>query len=195
MVMKRILIIGLGNPGKEYEKTRHNVGFMAIDAFIDGKNLSSTEKFNGEIFKIKQESKEIIFVKPLTYMNNSGICVSQIVNFYKIETSNILVIHDDMDLKLGEVRFRIKGSSGGHNGIKSIISMLGTQDFKRIKIGIGKPDEITTVDYVLGKFSKKEKTLIDEATGFVNRFLKEYIESNESNAFDKTISKIANEVK
>ena len=191
-----MLIVGLGNPGKEYEKTRHNAGFIAMDFFANKKAVGYSEKFGGLFNKIRVGDNEVFILKPLTYMNNSGQSVIQVVNFYKISPSDVVVMHDDMDIPVGEVKYRTKGSAGGHNGLKSIIAHLGTQEFKRVKIGVSKPSEMTVIDHVLGKFSKEERKLIDDAVETnVYRFLDLYTQSNEKDAFDKVISKIANGVK
>ena len=128
------LIVGLGNPGKEYEKTRHNIGFMCVDNFVD--NSKWSEKFNGLITEISYNGEKIVFLKPTTYMNESGISVRKVMDYYNLESSDILIIHDDMDIDLGKYKLKQKGSSGGHNGLKNIEHQLGTINYKRIKIGI-----------------------------------------------------------
>ena len=191
-----MLIVGLGNPGKEYEKTRHNAGFIALDFFMNKKAVGFNEKFGGYFNKLRINDNEVFVLKPLTYMNNSGQSVIQVVNFYKINPSDVVVMHDDMDIPVGEVRYKTKGSAGGHNGIKSIIQHLGTQEFKRVKIGISKPDQMTVIDYVLGKFSKEDRKLIDNVVETnVYRFLDLFTQSSEKDAFDKVISKLANDIK
>lgn len=172
------LFVGLGNPDKKYEKTRHNTGYMAIDYFASQHNLNiDVNDFFAMYKKVDLYGKTLILLKPLTYMNNSGIAVNQIVKFYKINLDNIVIIHDDLDLPVGEVKIKPKGSSGGHNGLKSIFEYLGTDDIKRIKIGIGKPEH-DTIDYVLGKFSKEEKEHIDIAIKKVNDALDYYLNHN-----------------
>lgn len=157
------MIVGLGNPGREYEKTRHNVGFMVMDRIADVFNVSiDMKKFNGEYVKFKYQGEDVILLKPMTYMNNSGESVIQIMNYFKIDVSDFLVIYDDMDMPVGKLRLRESGSAGGHNGVKSIIAHVGTQNFKRIRIGIDKHPRIKVVDYVLGRFNKDEQPLIDE---------------------------------
>jgi len=148
------LIVGLGNPGKEYEKTRHNVGFLVLDEYLK-ENSWITKKDYFLCEKIINNEK-IIFIKPQTYMNLSGKAVAQVVNFYKIPYENILVIHDDLDLKEGMYKLKFNSSSGGHNGIKSIIEYLNTNKFGRLKIGIGNNKKITTASYVLGELSNNE---------------------------------------
>ena len=151
------LIVGLGNPGREYENTRHNIGFHYLDLFA--KNLGNTSyqnKFNGDYQKIKLNEEDVILLKPLSYMNLSGEVVSKFVTYYKIKSEDILVIHDDLDMPVGRIKLKENGSSGGHNGIKNIILHLGTEKFKRLKVGISKNSNIETKDYVLGKFSKED---------------------------------------
>lgn len=157
------LIVGLGNPGKEYEKTRHNVGFMVMDRLADILNVSiSISKFKGEYVKLKYKGEDVILLKPMTYMNNSGESVIQVMNYFKIDVEDILVVYDDMDMPVGKLRLRESGSAGGHNGVKSIIAHVGTQKFQRIRVGIDKHPRIKVIDYVLGHFQKDEQILIDE---------------------------------
>lgn len=177
------LIVGLGNPGKEYEKTRHNVGFMVLDYF-PGNNFDG-EKFNAEYKKTKINDENVLFIKPLTYMNLSGEAVIKYVNFYKIDIKDILVIQDDLDLETGTIRIKYKSSSGGHNGIKSIIDNLGTDEIPRLKIGISNNKNMDTKDYVLNKFSGEELEIIDKQLPLI----KEIIENFISNGIDDTISK------
>ena len=157
------LIVGLGNPGKEYENTRHNMGFQVMDKLLDKWNVSlNKEGFHGLYTKTKFNDEEIILLKPMTYMNLSGQSVMEIAHFYKIKAENILVIFDDMDTMPGKIRLRERGSAGGQKGMASIIQMMHTSEIKRIKIGIG-PKNIDVVDYVLGVPSKEDKELIDIA--------------------------------
>ena len=147
------MIVGLGNPGSEYTGTRHNVGFMILDSFE--LQFTNEKKFNALICVKNINNEKVIFVKPQTFMNNSGFSVFKVANYYNIGSEDILVIHDDMDLELGTFKIKSHGSSGGHNGIKSIIESLKTDEFCRLKVGIDHPSE-NTIDYVLGKFSKQE---------------------------------------
>ncbi len=157
------LIVGLGNPGKEYEATRHNMGFRVIDKFADMIDVDiNREDFKGVYGKFKLDDEDIILFKPMTYMNLSGTAVIEIVHFYKINTEDIVVIYDDMAIKPGEIRLRVKGSSGGQKGIQNIIDNLSTNEIKRIRIGIGEP-KTNGVDYVLGKPFGEEKQLLEEA--------------------------------
>ncbi len=148
------LIVGLGNPGREYENTRHNVGFMILDSFVD--DFSEEKKFKALIKKEKIKGQDVIFVKPLTFMNLSGLAVSKIVNYYHIQVEDILVIQDDLDMEIGTYKLKRNSSSGGHNGIKSIIESLGTDSFMRLKVGISKVEKAFVIDYVLGHFSKSD---------------------------------------
>ena len=152
------LIVGLGNPGKEYDNTRHNVGFMLLDAYLG--DVKYKEKFNG-LFYERNKGEKVIFLKPLTYMNNSGECISKFVKYYNINIEDILVIQDDLDMKIGMYKFKKNSSSGGHNGIKSIINHLNSNNFFRMKIGIKNDKKYDTIDFVLGKFYKEELNLIN----------------------------------
>lgn len=157
------LIVGLGNPGKEYDKTRHNVGFMVMDRLADVLNVSiDMKKFKGEYAKLKYQGEDVILLKPMTYMNNSGESVIQVMNYFKIDVDDLLVIYDDMDMPVGKLRLRESGSAGGHNGVKSLIAACWNTSFKRIRVGIDKHPHIKVIDYVLGKFTKDEQPLIDE---------------------------------
>ena len=156
------LIVGLGNKGREYENTRHNMGFMLVDRYLQYKNITDKfkEKFNAMYIETTINNEKVIFIKPMTYMNNSGIAVRAFLDFYKLNSEDVLVISDDLDLDLGKFRLRRNGSSGGHNGLKSIIFHLGTDNFKRLRIGISN-DKDDVINYVLSKFSKKELNEID----------------------------------
>lgn len=153
------MIVGLGNPGEEYKNTHHNIGFMFVDfatSSLDG-TWKQEKKFNAMTFTSTINNEKVIFVKPLTYMNLSGEAVLAIKNYYKIDILDILIIHDDMDLPFAKVRIRDKGQSAGHNGIKSIINCLQTQEVNRIRIGIDHPDKSKVIDYVLSPLSKEDK--------------------------------------
>ena len=152
------VIAGLGNPGREYEGTRHNVGFMTLDALADKYNIDVREKaFKGLIGKGVIEGNKVILVKPQTYMNLSGECIRQVMDYYKVDPSEFIVIYDDISLVPGGIRIRKKGSAGGHNGIKNIIAHLGTQEFPRVRIGVGeKPARMDLADYVLGHFTDED---------------------------------------
>lgn len=158
----KYLIVGLGNPGKEYALTRHNIGFMVIDELIRDLNLSLRGGFNGDYAVSDIFNKRVYFLKPQTYMNLSGDSVSAIANYFKIETDNILVVHDDIDMEFGKFKLKKGGSSGGHNGIRSIITCLGSGDFIRAKCGIGKPEKRSGRNYVLSKFENDEMVLLSD---------------------------------
>lgn len=160
------IIAGLGNPGKQYEGTRHNIGWQVIDAMADKYSIRVLEnKFKGLIGKGMINGEKVILVKPLTYMNLSGECIGEIVNYFKIdETCELVVIADDISLDVGAIRMRKKGSAGGHNGLKSIIAHLGHENFIRMKMGVGdKPAGYDLADYVLGHFNKDENEILSES--------------------------------
>ena len=160
------IIAGLGNPGKQYEGTRHNIGWQGIDELADKYNIRVTEsKFKGLTGKGMIGGEKVLLLKPLTFMNLSGECIREAVNFYKIdETSQLIVVADDISLDVGQIRMRKKGSAGGHNGLKNIIAHLGHENFMRIKMGVGdKPAGYDLADYVLGHFSKEEEKILAES--------------------------------
>lgn len=168
------LIVGLGNPEPKYEQTRHNIGFAAVDAASRFWQipLSENRKFQGAFGEGKLGADKIRLLKPLTYMNNSGQAIRAVTDWYKLPPSSVLVIYDDMDLPLGKIRLRKSGSAGGHNGMKSAIAHLGTQNFPRLRIGIGKPqaaikDDSSTVSYVLGRFSAAENQVVSQVLQLV----------------------------
>lgn len=179
------LIVGLGNPGKEYDGTRHNIGFEAIDYIAD--------KYNIELNRIKFKSvfgegfingKKVILLKPTTYMNLSGESIREVINFYKISNEEVIVIYDDISLEVGRLRIREKGSHGGHNGIKSIIANLGTDVFPRVKIGVGAPKG-NLVSHVLGKFSDDEVEILKETIKASNEAVSIMLQSNAKEAMNK----------
>ena len=159
------IIVGLGNPTREYEKTRHNVGFQVIDVLGDKLNTEITEKKNKALCgRGIIGGEKVILAKPQTFMNLSGESVRAISDYYKVEPENIIIIYDDVSLAPGQLRVRKKGSAGGHNGIKSIIAHLGTQEFPRIRVGVGeKPRGMDLADYVLGHFEGEDKEKMEEA--------------------------------
>lgn len=176
------LIVGLGNPGKEYDKTRHNVGFMILDNYLQGELWSN--KFNAKYCTRLINNEKVIFVKPETYMNNSGLAVEQFVKYFNIDINNILIIQDDLDEEIGRYKLKTNSSSGGHNGIKSIISALNSKDFARLKIGIKNNQKKDVIDFVLGKFSKDEMNVLNKNMSIFN----EIIESFVINGIDKTMN-------
>lgn len=180
------LIIGLGNPGKEYENTRHNIGFMVLDKFAKKYNISDyKEKFNGQYFEYVINNEKVIFLKPLKYMNLSGEVVKKYVDFFKINIDDILVISDDLDMDTGKIKLKLKGSSGGHNGLKNIENHLKTQEYKRIKVGIANNKYIDTKDYVLGAFQGEEKDLINDSTSRVVDIIDDYFKLTFDNLMNK----------
>ena len=173
------LIIGLGNPGKEYTKTRHNVGFMVIDALAKnlGADFKLNKKFQAEVAVIKNGKEEIVLAKPQTFMNLSGISTRAILDFYKIKPENITVIHDDKDILFGQVKYQTDRSAAGHNGIKSIIEHLNTQNFSRVRVGVALEDKEKmgdTANFVLKNFSKTEMESLDEIVKEICENLKKY---------------------
>lgn len=156
------LFVGLGNPGKKYENTRHNAGFLVLDKFADMAKVDIDKKdFKGLFTSFMYNEEKIYLLKPQTYMNLSGESVIQFMNFFKIGISELYVIYDDMDISPGQIRLKEEGSSGGHKGMQNIIELLGREDFKRIRVGIGKP-EYDGVDYVLQKVTDEEKAVFLE---------------------------------
>lgn len=158
------IIAGLGNPGKEYAGTRHNAGFMVIDRLADEYNISvENKKHKALCGKGVIDGNQVILVKPQTYMNLSGEAIAEVMNYYKADLDELIVVFDDISLLPGKIRLRPKGSAGGHNGIKNIIANLGTQDFGRVKVGVGdKPKGYDLVDWVLGHFSEEDKKFMEE---------------------------------
>lgn len=155
------IVVGLGNPGPNYKSTRHNIGFMAVNELAGRFPVEKERsKFDAVIGETKISNEAVLLVKPLTFMNLSGNAVQPLMKWYKIPTENLLIIYDDLDLPVGEVRIRTQGGPGGHKGMTSIIERLGTREIARIRIGIGRPDHQDTVSWVLGKFSCEEEQLI-----------------------------------
>jgi len=189
------LIIGLGNPGEEYAKTRHNVGFMALDGFIEQNNCSlfgENKKFEALISQNKIFDEEVIFIKPLTYMNNSGKAVAALVNFYKINLEkDLMVIYDDVDLEIGKIRVRNEGSAGTHNGMRSILEFLGNKNFYRVRIGTesrGKyaPEKQDLHSFVLTNFSQEEREILEKVLGGVSIEVGNFIKAEINLAFSKS---------
>ncbi len=194
------LIIGLGNPGLKYKQTRHNLGFNAVEVLADKfKILGFQDKFDGKISKVTIFDHEVIFFMPMTFMNNSGIPISKVINFYKIALNDIFVIFDDLDLAVGKIKIKTGGRDAGHNGLKSIDSHIG-KNYNKIKIGIGRPPLASMVtNYVLNKFDASESDEIDMIFHFLadnfdlilskrhDKFLNLYYSSNTSSKESKTI--------
>jgi len=201
------VIVGLGNPGEKYEKTRHNLGFMVLDRFLkDFKNVSESvwsekEKFKSRLFEInfrsqKGKEEKIILAKPKTYMNNSGLAVSLLLSYFKLQPFDIWVVHDDIDLPLGSIRIRLGGSSGGHKGVASIIDSIGTEKFWRFRLGIGHPKKIQDSksktqnlrkvdDFVLSSFTQKEAGELRKVIKQGSKAIAEALE----NGLDKAMNK------
>lgn len=157
------LIVGIGNPGKEYKNTRHNIGFNVLDNYASFHSVEITkEKFNGLYVDFILNGEKIVLLKPLSYVNLSGIVVKKYVDYFNISIDDVLIISDDLDLDFGKIRLRLSGSSGGHNGLKSIEANLGTKNYKRMKFGISNNKNIDTKDYVLGSLSSEEDKKLKE---------------------------------
>jgi len=161
-----VLIVGLGNPGEKYDRTRHNLGFMSVDALVKEHGSSFKEGFKGLYTEIFIDGAKHFVLKPQTYMNLSGESVQPFCAFYKIPVQDIVVVHDDLDMEFGKIKIRKGGSSGGHNGIKSIVQHMGSEDFIRVKIGIGKDRKKEVVGHVLGRFAPDEAEKLDELIDF-----------------------------
>lgn len=166
------LIVGLGNPGKEYENTRHNIGYMIIDNFVNSDNWKKESL--AYVLKLTINNENVLFIKPTTYMNLSGQAVQYYLNYYKIDTKDLLVIQDDMDLDIGKVRLKLKSSAGGHNGIKDIIKNIKTDEFLRLKIGISKSTN-DTIEFVLGKFPKSDLEILKNNMNTYNQIITDFI--------------------
>ena len=167
------LIVGLGNPGKSYENTRHNVGFMAIDFYAAKNNLDFKKKFNGLYSEQLINNEKVIFLKPQTYMNLSGNCVREFVNFYNINIDDIFIIYDDYNFETGTFRIRRDGSAGGHNGIKNIIENLKSEKIKRLRVGISK-NIIPLEDYVLQKFGSEDRKKINDLLPLLSDIINDF---------------------
>ena len=172
------LIVGLGNPGDKYFETKHNVGFMLVDKMCKELNLKFTADkiFQADIASTFLNGEKVYFVKPTTFMNESGKAVHALLTYYGLDIDDLLVIYDDLDMEVGKIRLRTKGSAGGHNGIKSIIKHIGTQEFKRVKIGIGRPkNNMSVINHVLGKFDQEDYISIlntlEKVDSAVNHYL------------------------
>ena len=179
------LIVGLGNPGKEYAGTRHNCGFMVIDRLASKLNVDVDQnKFKGLYAKVKYHGEDIILLKPQTYMNLSGESVNAVMNFFKIDKEDLLVIYDDLDMPVGKLRLRKTGSAGGHNCIKNIIAHLNSQDFKRIRVGIDRHKYMNVADYVLSRFSKVESEAIEQGIENAANAVLDYLDNDFNHAMN-----------
>lgn len=169
------LVVGLGNPGREYNNTRHNIGFFMVDKYLESKGLFDYKsKFNGLYIDTIINNEKIIFLKPQGYINLSGEVIRKFIDFYKILLEDILIISDDLDLSVGCFKLKSKGSSGGHNGLKNIELHLNTQEYKRLKIGIANNKNIDTKDYVLARLSGEEISVYNELSKTINLILDDY---------------------
>ncbi len=183
------MIVGLGNPGSKYEKTKHNIGFMAIDNIVKNLDVTFTDdkNFKAQIGSTFINHEKVYFVKPTTFMNNSGIAVKALLTYYNIDITDLIVIYDDLDMEVSKLRLRSKGSAGGHNGIKSIIAHIGTQEFNRIKVGIGRPLKgMTVINHVMGQFNTEDNIAISLTLDRVVNAVKFYLQEND---FEKTMQK------
>lgn len=183
------MIVGLGNPGSKYEKTKHNIGFMAIDNIVKNLDVTFTDdkNFKAQIGSTFINHEKVYFVKPTTFMNNSGIAVKTLLTYYNIDITDLIVIYDDLDMEVSKLRLRSKGSAGGHNGIKSIIAHIGTQEFNRIKVGIGRPLKgMTVINHVMGQFNTEDNIAISLTLDRVVNAVKFYLQEND---FEKTMQK------
>ena len=180
------LIVGLGNPGKKYEHTRHNMGFEVVDLFSDLSQIDVDKGvFHGLLGRGNVFDEDVMLFKPQTFMNLSGTAVREIVSYFKIPLEDVIIIYDDMALQPGRIRLRLEGSSGGHKGMQNIIDMLGTEQIKRIRIGIGEPEDDDNIDFVLSKPIKEEQELIDVAIKDAVEALKETLKSGFERAMNK----------
>lgn len=157
------IVVGLGNPGRQYAGTRHNVGFVVVDLLAASPRAGrAQERFQAEVIELVEDAGKVLLVKPMTFMNLSGRSVRQLLDFYQLPAEELLVVCDDINLPLGKLRFRARGSHGGHNGLRNIQEHLGTADYSRLRIGVGAPPEEGAVDYVLGRFRPSERPVIEE---------------------------------
>lgn len=190
------LIVGLGNPGEKYEKTRHNLGFMVVEQFLKDFEpqkdtaWNDSKKFKSDIAEIDWQPKhgkmeKVILVKPKTFMNNSGMAVSLIAGFYKVSPEDIFIIHDELDLPLGNLKIRLGGSSAGHNGIESVIGSLGADKFWRLRLGIKFGENINAEDFVLRNFSPKEKGKVKKVIKNASNALQEVLENSADAAMNR----------
>ena len=172
------LVVGLGNPGKEFENTRHNIGYMFLDYITNKQEFSLNKKFNAMEYESNINGEKVLFIKPLTFMNLSGEAVIKYVNFYKLNSDDVLVVQDDLDMEIGKIKLKENSSSGGHNGIKDIEEKLGTNSIKRLKIGISNNKMMDTKDYVLGKFSKEEKEVLEKTYNICLNIIDDFFAMN-----------------
>ena len=187
------LIVGLGNPDKQYDNTRHNVGFMLLDYVFGSDKFSLNKKMNAMEYITNINGERVVVIKPTTYMNLSGDSVSKYINYYKLTDNDIIVVQDDLDMPLGRNKMIINHGDGGHNGIKDIVLKIGSKNFLRLKIGIGKSELIDTKDYVLGKFNSKDRELLDGVFFKLRDVFNDYISMNMDSLIQKYNTKIQEE--
>ncbi|MBF8437255.1 aminoacyl-tRNA hydrolase [Halanaerobiaceae bacterium Z-7014] len=180
------LIVGLGNPGSKYKGTRHNIGFNIIKKLADMHDFFSTQRCDSIIGEGKIRGQEVVLAQPLTYMNRSGKAVNCLVRKYNLDLKDLLIVYDDLNLDVGRIRLKTSGSSGGHNGLKSIINHLSSNQFPRLKIGIGRPEPgFNIAEYVLDRFKPEEREVIEEAIEVAVKAVMIYIESGPEAAMNK----------
>lgn len=180
------LIVGLGNPGKEYENTRHNMGFMYLDYYANKKNINiDKKKFDGLYGESIIDGEKVMFLKPQKYMNLSGEVIKKYIDYYKIEIEDIFVICDDLDTIIGKYKIKSKGSSGGHNGLKNIQLMIETENYSRLKIGISNDKNVDTKDYVLGKLDAENLKIIQDNYKIVADIIDDFLKLNIENLMSK----------
>lgn len=188
------LIVGLGNPGKKYQYTRHNIGYMAIENIISAQhNYKIKNKFNSIIYEVIIDNNKIILVKPETYMNNSGDSVYQIANFYKINSKDIFVLHDELDIPFGKIRIKIGGGNAGHNGLKSITNKIDN-NYTRVRLGIGHPGKKEMVNgHVMGNFSGPEKGNLDQILNYLTNNINEILNKKEKFSINFALREVQNQ--
>lgn len=178
------MLVGLGNTGPRYDNTRHNIGFALVDEFTNrnGSSFSTEKRFHADVAKVHLSDQTIYVVKPRTFMNNSGLAVKAVQKYYDLPTSALLVVTDDISLGVGRIRLRAKGSAGGHNGLKSVQKSIGTMEYARLKVGVGSPDGSDEwKDFVLGRFSRAEQTVLQDVTWDVMDVLEHWVREPELN--------------
>ena len=188
------LIVGLGNPGKKYQYTRHNIGYMAIENIISAQHdYKIKNKFNSIIYEVIIDSNKIILVKPETYMNNSGDAVYQIANFYKINSKDIFVLHDELDIPFGKIRIKIGGGNAGHNGLKSITNKIDN-NYTRVRLGIGHPGKKEMVNgHVMGNFSGSEKDNLNQILNYLTNNINEILNNKEKFSINFALTEVQNQ--
>ena len=171
------VIVGLGNPGSRYNGTRHNVGYAVLDLLAESPRAGRAQaRFQAQVVELTEHAGKVLLVKPETFMNLSGRCVRQVVDFYQLPLQDLLIVCDDVNLPLGRLRFRARGTHGGHNGLRDIQAHLGTTEYSRLRIGVGSPDGSELVDHVLGRFRPGEKAVIQDAVATAAQAVMTWVE-------------------